>query len=134
MRYHWPGNVRELRNVVERAMILRKNNRLNFDFGSCPCDKRLVSLLPAHRRGSLRECDNRSSHRIFRKPRGNMKRYRFGLLNLIVGLCLFAGTSHAAYRVGDTVANWTLNDHLGRAVSLTDFAGSVVIINFWQDT
>ncbi len=33
MRYHWPGNVRELRNVVERAMILRKNNRLNFNFG-----------------------------------------------------------------------------------------------------
>ncbi|GEM_PF-2049691 len=63
-----------------------------------------------------------------------MKRYRHGLWNLIVVFCLSSGVAHAAYRVGDTVTNWTLNDHLGRAVSLTDFAGSVVIINFWQDT
>ena len=31
MRYNWPGNVRELQNVIERAVILRKENRLNFD-------------------------------------------------------------------------------------------------------
>jgi DNA-binding NtrC family response regulator len=27
-RYGWPGNVRELRNVVERAMLLSDNQRL----------------------------------------------------------------------------------------------------------
>ena len=31
MAYHWPGNVRELDNVVERAMILCRNNILTFD-------------------------------------------------------------------------------------------------------
>ena len=24
MRYAWPGNVRELRNVIDRALLLRK--------------------------------------------------------------------------------------------------------------
>lgn len=31
MAYHWPGNVRELENVVERAMILCRDNILTFD-------------------------------------------------------------------------------------------------------
>jgi DNA-binding NtrC family response regulator len=26
--YHWPGNVRELRNIIERAILLRKGNRI----------------------------------------------------------------------------------------------------------
>jgi PAS domain S-box-containing protein len=30
-RYPWPGNVRELQNVIERAVITAKGNRLNFD-------------------------------------------------------------------------------------------------------
>ena len=29
--YHWPGNVRELRNVIERALILARGGRLQFD-------------------------------------------------------------------------------------------------------
>ena len=28
MRYHWPGNVRELQNVIERMMILSKEDRI----------------------------------------------------------------------------------------------------------
>ena len=28
--YEWPGNVRELQNMVERALILRKNDILSF--------------------------------------------------------------------------------------------------------
>jgi len=30
-QYHWRGNIRELQNVIERAMIVSKNNRLQFD-------------------------------------------------------------------------------------------------------
>ncbi len=29
--YHWPGNVRELENIVERAMVLCRDNILRFD-------------------------------------------------------------------------------------------------------
>jgi formate hydrogenlyase transcriptional activator len=31
MAYDWPGNVRELENVIERAMILHRDNPLRFD-------------------------------------------------------------------------------------------------------
>lgn len=39
MEYDWPGNVRELQNVIERAMILRNDGWLNFDF-SIPYPKK----------------------------------------------------------------------------------------------
>lgn len=29
--YHWPGNIRELQNVIERAIIISRNSRLEFD-------------------------------------------------------------------------------------------------------
>jgi len=29
--YHWPGNIRELQNVIERAIIVSKGNRLQFN-------------------------------------------------------------------------------------------------------
>ena len=32
--YHWPGNIRELINVIERAVILSREGRLNLDFTS----------------------------------------------------------------------------------------------------
>ena len=31
LSYHWPGNVRELRNVIERAMILTRDNMLQVE-------------------------------------------------------------------------------------------------------
>ncbi|MDD4873758.1 MAG: sigma-54 dependent transcriptional regulator [Dehalococcoidales bacterium] len=31
LKYEWPGNVRELENVIERAVILAKNNIINLD-------------------------------------------------------------------------------------------------------
>jgi transcriptional regulator with GAF, ATPase, and Fis domain len=34
--YHWPGNVRELENVVERALILSRDNILTFDHFETP--------------------------------------------------------------------------------------------------
>lgn len=32
--YQWLGNIRELQHVIERAIILSKDNRLNFDLDS----------------------------------------------------------------------------------------------------
>lgn len=29
MRYHWPGNVRELENIIERAVVLSQDNKIN---------------------------------------------------------------------------------------------------------
>src|SRR6185369_5468710 len=31
MRYQWPGNVRELKNVIERAVILARTDRVTVD-------------------------------------------------------------------------------------------------------
>ena len=37
MVYDWPGNVRELENVIERALILHRDEQLRFDdIGSLP--------------------------------------------------------------------------------------------------
>ncbi|MEQ9619758.1 MAG: PAS domain S-box protein [Deltaproteobacteria bacterium] len=34
VNYRWPGNVRELRNVIERAVIITKDDKLNIDLPS----------------------------------------------------------------------------------------------------
>ncbi len=33
-RYHWPGNIRELQNVIERAVILSRGEKLQLDLGA----------------------------------------------------------------------------------------------------
>ncbi|MDQ7781335.1 MAG: sigma 54-interacting transcriptional regulator [Desulfomonilaceae bacterium] len=44
--YHWPGNVRELRNVMERALILCRNDRIGVNdinlIGKVDCEDSLV--------------------------------------------------------------------------------------------
>ncbi len=50
----------------------------------------------------------------------------------IVMALLSVSSAFATYHVGDTVANWTLNDADGNPVSLYDFMGMVVFINFWS--
>ncbi len=42
--YDWPGNIRELQNVIERAMILSRGRRLQFDFPTTPASR----AAPAH--------------------------------------------------------------------------------------
>ncbi len=48
-QYNWPGNIRELKNVIERAVILSKGNRLRLDL-AMPNDnkikKTLVTIAP----------------------------------------------------------------------------------------
>ena len=40
MSYHWPGNIRELRHVIERAVLLSKNNQLHIP----PLDTRTLRI------------------------------------------------------------------------------------------
>lgn len=59
--------------------------------------------------------------------------YRVVLLVAML-LPLFLTPAYAAYQVGDTVADFELNDAYGNAVKFSDFAGMVVVINFWTPT
>ena len=57
-RYPWPGNVRELRNVLERAMIVAKNQTVQVD--DLPAmirnyGREETSTLPIRRSGTLRQ-------------------------------------------------------------------------------
>ena len=53
------------------------------------------------------------------------------VLALAAALCLLTPISLAVYQVGDVVADFTLNNAYGEPVSLHDFAGMAIILNFW---
>lgn len=55
-------------------------------------------------------------------------------LALVVPLLATFGIAHGAYVIGDTVADFTANDASGSAVSLYEYRGMVVMINFWTNT
>ncbi len=44
-RYTWPGNIRELKNVIERAVILTKGNRLRLDLAMPSTNQAEKSLM-----------------------------------------------------------------------------------------
>jgi PAS domain S-box-containing protein len=46
--YDWPGNVRELQNVIERAVILSRNGRLQFELTSNPAQSGMNAPAPGH--------------------------------------------------------------------------------------
>jgi cytochrome oxidase Cu insertion factor (SCO1/SenC/PrrC family) len=39
--------------------------------------------------------------------------------------------AHASYAVGDTVTNFTLNDVHGNPISLYNYQGEVILLNFF---
>ena len=53
----------------------------------------------------------------------------FFLISIL--LLLSFGTALSQYSVGDTVANFTLNDISGNPVSLYDYQGEVILLNFF---
>ena len=53
-RYQWPGNVRELENVIERAVILKKN-------GSIEAEDLALNTVETHHQLPLYELENRLS-------------------------------------------------------------------------
>ena len=61
---------------------------------------------------------------------------RLGALALCGLMLATAGPAVAAapYVVGDHVADFTLNDAYGTPVSLYDFEGKVVWLDFWTPT
>jgi len=66
---------------------------------------------------------------VFAKGEG-MKRV---LVAISVMMLALVGAAHAQYVVGDPIADFTLNDASGTPVSLSDFEGMVVLLNFWED-
>jgi hypothetical protein len=62
-----------------------------------------------------------------------MRRFIIALCALMLTLVAVA-ESEAAYQVGDLIADFTLNDAYGTPVSLSDFADTVILLNFWSDT
>jgi hypothetical protein len=63
---------------------------------------------------------------------GLMKQFVIGFI--VIVLCLFMGhAALAAYGVGDHVADFTLNDAYGKSVSLYDYQGMAVCLQFWGD-
>lgn len=62
MRYDWPGNARELENVIERAAILSRNGKLQFDLPAGPQrvpTRRTPPVEASDRRPFLTEAERR---------------------------------------------------------------------------
>lgn len=61
----------------------------------------------------------------------DVMKYRIPCL-ILLG-CMVASPAFAVYGVGDHVADFTLNDAYGNPVSLYDYEGMAVCIQFWGD-
>jgi DNA-binding NtrC family response regulator len=71
--HHWPGNIRELRNVLERAVLFHRSDRIE------PTDLRLEGALVADDHGNeawltLEEVERRHIERVLQAERGNVRR------------------------------------------------------------
>jgi DNA-binding NtrC family response regulator len=71
--HHWPGNIRELRNVLERAILFHRSQRIE------PTDLRFEGALVADDHGietslTLAEVERRHIERVLDAERGNVTR------------------------------------------------------------
>jgi transcriptional regulator with GAF, ATPase, and Fis domain len=71
--HHWPGNIRELRNVLERAVLFHRSDRID------PPDLRFDAALGGddHRADTsltLEEVERRHIQRVLQEERGNVGR------------------------------------------------------------
>ena len=60
--------------------------------------------------------------------------FKGGILGGVISLLFLLGITNvgtAQYAVGDTVTDFTLNDVDGNSVSLFQFKGKVVVLNFF---
>lgn len=57
-------------------------------------------------------------------------------LAILIGVCMlvFPLSLHAGYQVGDTVDDFTLSDAGGVPHSLYDYAGRIIVLDFYRDT
>lgn len=62
-----------------------------------------------------------------------MKRVALAVCALML-IVMAAADAEAAYIVGDTIADFTLNDAYGTPVSLYDSDGLVIWLVFWTNT
>ena len=69
---------------------------------------------------------------VFVKEEG-MKPVALALCVLVL-IIVPAADAEIPYVVGDTIADFTLNDAYGTPVSLYDSDGMVILLNFWTDT
>lgn len=63
-----------------------------------------------------------------------MNNFIRAVMMMILFCTMTVSIALSAYQVGDTVSDFTLPDAFGNDVSFSDFAGMVVIINFWTST
>jgi peroxiredoxin len=60
--------------------------------------------------------------------------FKVGIWWILISLLFLLGSTNivtAQYAVGDTVTDFTLNDVNGNSVSLFQFKGKVVVLNFF---
>ncbi len=61
----------------------------------------------------------------------HLSRNFFGVLVISLVLLFWVSQTNAQYAVGDTVSNFTLSDVTGQNISLYDYQGQVILLNFF---
>jgi DNA-binding NtrC family response regulator len=74
MQYHWPGNVRELKNVIERAVIMSRNELLTVEQFPAPTPVRENRPVEMSLRDSTKEAQKEAIITAYREAGRNYTR------------------------------------------------------------